>query len=693
MSNQTTKEDMRKGNQFFFNLLRKPEKLPVSFIVGGKEYRGMPEDAHVEESFLDSNIVRTVYTADIEGLTFRTEILNYRDFSAAEWTVYVTYSGQAESELLEDLMPANILFNGADAHVISCNGDFYSDEGYTNVSHDLSCGKFFSQAPVGGRPCDQAFPFQRLLFDGYGFNIAIGWPGQWKCTYEGQKDGVVFKAGQEKVHTVLRKGEVFRSPRMAVVFFEGGLERGINVWRRFYREHIMPKADGMPLPSYLMSHETGGGLEFIDSNEKNQIAAIDEHVRYQIPVNLWWIDAGWYPARMPDGTPDWWKTTGTWECDKERYPKEFVPLIPHLQAAGMDLLVWFEVERTNPGTFIFENHPEWILHSKQDDDQTAEFYSKYHIAECTDSEAGPDSALYGQMLNMGDKDCVDWLCRTISEFLIRNHISIYRQDYNFEPLDYWRHNEAENRGGMVENQYIQGYLRYLDYLLLTVPGLRIDACASGGRRNDLETMKRGVPCHHTDRSYGNAPIQQSFDTTMLSWLPYYRGYVTHWEKPDGTYAAPDFYNTFDKQIDAFTVLHSIAPVTSWGDLIDQYKNDPEKLLLMQKSARICHFVAPYMIYADYYVLVDCHKSRFAWTVWQFDKPEDGTGVFRVVSNNGVEEGGILVYPRALRGSTWRLTNLMNGEERIIDGNAAEIDGVKFEQPPRTVAFWAYRRAD
>ncbi len=58
-----------------------------------------------------------------------------------------------------------------------------------------------------------------------------------------------------------------------------------------------------------------------------------------------------------------------------------------------------------------------------------------------------------------------------------NGIKIYRQDLNFEPLEYWRKNEAEDRQGINENLHVQGYLKYWDDLLARNPGLWIDSCA------------------------------------------------------------------------------------------------------------------------------------------------------------------------------------------------------------------------
>ena len=76
-------------------------------------------------------------------------------------------------------------------------------------------------------------------------------------------------------------------------------------------------------------------------------------------------------------------------------------------------------------------------------------------------------------------------------------------------LPIWIRNEAEDRIGAIENLHVQGYLKFWDELILRNPGLWIDSCASGGRRNDLETMRRAVPLHYTDMGYGEHQLSRN----------------------------------------------------------------------------------------------------------------------------------------------------------------------------------------
>ena len=57
----------------------------------------------------------------------------------------------------------------------------------------------------------------------------------------------------------------------------------------------------------------------------------------------------------------------------------------------------------------------------------------------------------------------------------------------------------------TENLYIQGHLAFWDELRRRHPALRIDSCASGGRRNDLETMRRAVPLLRNDFQHSSMP--------------------------------------------------------------------------------------------------------------------------------------------------------------------------------------------
>jgi alpha-galactosidase len=77
---------------------------------------------------------------------------------------------------------------------------------------------------------------------------------------------------------------------------------------------------------------------------------------------------------------------------------------------------------------------------------------------------------------------------------------------------------------MTENGYVRGHLALWDELRRRNPGLRIDSCASGGRRDDLESMRRAVPLLRSDFQFpemkGVVEGNQGHTYGLSSWLPF-----------------------------------------------------------------------------------------------------------------------------------------------------------------------------
>ena len=69
------------------------------------------------------------------------------------------------------------------------------------------------------------------------------------------------------------------------------------------------------------------------------------------------------------------------------------------------------------------------------------------------------------------------------------------QDYGINPNEIFDSVNTENRVGVRENFYVRGYYTYWDMLIEKYPDMMIDSCAGGGGRNDIESMRRGVPLH------------------------------------------------------------------------------------------------------------------------------------------------------------------------------------------------------
>lgn len=660
-----SKEDMLLRNRVCEPYRQSPEGFPLTYTYRGTAYRGMPAGSRISTRLVDANLEETVIEGQTDDLRVRAECLMYRDFPVMEWTVYFTPAGEWETGILEGVRAIDTVLAGHAPVLTHNNGDFYSPEGYTDSETALPEGATFTQAPDGGRSCDRAFPYQRLLFDdGYGLNIAIGWPGQWACGYTGLSDGVRFWAGQETVHTVIRPGETLRTPRITLHFFHGPATRGVNMWRRWYRAHVLPRKLDGPIGPIIPFSDNGGGIEFQEANEQQQLASIRKLRNYVHGGNIWWIDAGWYPCRREDGQRDW-TVTGTWIPDPERFPHGLLPVSEAAEEAGLDLLVWFEPERVRPDSRLAAEHPDWIL-------------------KC-DNPNDPN-----RLLNLTNPDCLQWVCESFAGMLRDNGIKVYRQDFNFAPLPFWRDNEAEDRRGMLENLYVQGLLAFWDYLLLHVPGLWLDSCAAGGRRNDMEMMRRAVPLHPTDYGYGYHHINQAFRITLFNWLPFARGWCSSWDRDGEYYRHDDYYAPEDPKLDNFKLVNGMGVHSNFGST-GYYEAHPDEVPYIQKMIDIWEKFAPLQLNGDYYGLTEPHRSNARWTVFQFDCPEDGTGAFQALRNNQCPKESITVFPQGMGPGAYELWNDETGERYEVV-NPPQT-GITFTQPVRSGAIWFYRAKD
>jgi len=666
----TTALDMELQRKTCLRLFDDPAGLPITYTYNDQVYRGMPRSATSRHRLVDANLTETIFTGRLdENLQIRAECLTYRDYPVVEWTIYFINDGSQDTSILADVAAIDATFAGRNPVLVHNNGDFYSPDSYTVGRTALMEGTAFAQAPVGGRPCDRAFPYQRVLCDGFGINIAIGWPGQWYSEYRGTKEGFWLKAGQQTVRTYLRPGECLRTPRMTLLIFAGGETRGVNLWRRWFNAHVTPRQFGNLLRPRTVVSNNGGGIEFTRATEENQLQSI-AYIKEHLPeADLWWIDAGWYPCLEEDGRPNWPKT-GTWTPDPARFPHGLAPVGKACREARMELLVWFEPERVRAGTWLANEHPEWLLHAKP-------------------GREGVDPA--NSLLNLADPGCHRWLRETFAALLCESGISCYRQDFNFEPLAYWRDNEAEDRQGMLENQYLQGYLAFWDYLLANVPGLWIDSCSSGGRRNDLETLRRAVPLHPTDYGYGYHHINQAFRHTLCAWIPFVRSWTQSWDKDNEYYRHDDYYAPEPVSFDSFKMINGFGSLTFIGS-VPEIQACEQQIPHLRRLMAIWKRFADLQLYGDFYPLTENHRDNTRWTAFQFHLPERDEGAFQVLRNNQSRDETLTVTPSGLcDDEEYLFENPETGESYSRSGMEINRNGITFRQPVRSGAIWFYRR--
>ena len=385
----------------------------------------------------------------------------------------------------------------------------------------------------------------------------------------------------------------------------------------------------------------------------DQIKAIDTYLEHGYQPDIWWIDAGWYPCNFN------WPTIGSWVCNPEHFPHSMKPVADHCAANNIDLLVWFEPERVLVGTEIDLEHPDFLL---------------YYTGE-------NEWLRQNRLLNLGNPRALAWITDRINKLIRENGIRIYRQDFNFPPMPYWQENTEKDRDGILENLHIQGYYAFWDALLDRNPGLWIDSCASGGRRNDPETMRRAVPLHYTDVGYGNHPIKQKQHREMFEWIPYFRAHTYNWDEPDGS------YGTTNHKLDEFAFQNAMTPcVTS---MVEYYDSD-ELYALGLRMEPIWRKAAELELCGDYYPLTACNADTHDWYAMQFDDPDNRSGFVQLIRNTQAPDDSLCVsFHVEDTAATYRFDNPLSGETLQIQGKEL-LNGLSVTLEKRTAIILFYK---
>jgi len=192
---------------------------------------------------------------------------------------------------------------------------------------------------------------------------------------------------------------------------------------------------------------------------------------------------------------------GNWIEDPDRYPDGMKPVADAAHDRGFKFLLWFEPERVMPGTWMHDNHPNWILAPREFPlEQQYQAKDGYHL------------------LNLGNPEALEWLKSKVSSMIAEIGIDIYRHDFNMHPLNYWRQYDPEQQQGLTEIRHIMGLYDFLDTLLDNHNNLVIDNCASGGRRIDFEMLRRSLVLWRSDLCW--EPVAEQCTTYGLSlWIP------------------------------------------------------------------------------------------------------------------------------------------------------------------------------
>lgn len=569
---------------------------PFSFEYGGKKsekfiknWKFKAEKRSGVEPRAEVSVF--TYSEPSGGLSVKCTLTLFTDFPSVEWVLNFSNKAAKNSPVIEKACAIDYSFASRDTGKFILHhskGSNAAVNDFQPFDEQMQVGKNIFMTPACGRSSDDtAFPFFNIEMPAkQGIVVAVGWTGKWFADVV-QKDekSVSLKSGMENMHLSLYPKEEIRTPKICLLFWHGDDRMiGHNQFRRFILAHHTRKIDGRnPELPLSVAFELDGApfpcTVHTCLTEASALAHIKRYQQFKLTPELFWIDAGWYSGCGWDKeNGEWPQNVGNWTVDQERFPNGLKPISDAAHAAGAKLMVWFEPERVYKRTQVYNEHPEWL-------------------------QGLPNSDSY--LYDLGNPDARLWLTNYLSDFFIREGVDYYRQDFNFDPMPYWKKQDTPDRIGISEAKYIEGLYAFWDSLLVRFPHMIIDNCASGGRRIDLETTSRSTPFWRTDLEQ-NATGYQCHTYGLNLYLPLH-----------GTalYKTGNYY--------VRSSLGSLA-VINWK--VDGSNN--ETIETYQQYIADFKRLRPYF-YGDYYPLTAAHKRYMntnSWLAYQLNRPEQKDGI-------------------------------------------------------------------
>ena len=589
-------------------------RLPFSFIYNGTKYTGFsPEFFTVKNKTVDKSedketqIICMDFLRELEvSLVFT----HYFSHGVTEWTVWFCNTTNKNSGIIEK-PETTLTFEGKYPMLKGILGDHVNKYSPYAIDMQKNTVEFSSDS---GRATHINFPYFNLEYGDKGVMLAIGWAGTWRARFSSDGEITVYTASAVNgLKTYLKPGEKIRTALFVTAGYAVRNEQySANFWRDWFIKHNLPKADKdgseiKPFSSCCLADDTGkiNSDGSISENYMTWKPTLEKMIQEDTKVDFRWFDAGWYIA--PDGTSaepyveghDWWDTVGTWQLDPAKWPgKTFLESTEFARQNGMKTIMWFEPERvTDPENLAknFGYKSEWAIRMN----------GHREISN-----------------NIGNPECLKWTTERICKMLRENKVELYREDNNCDSVSLWKYldeSQGSERKGITESKFIAAHYKMWDDIIsctLSYGGCGfVDSCASGGGRNDIESMRRGVPLLRSDSDRTVTSLRLSMTTAFNKWIPFCGASTNEKEEEHSNTGKSDPYVWRASYLPSLNVA-------------SQFVYDTEQNFdMLRFGLREWKKIAPYLL-KEFYTLTPWHKEQdnTGFTAICYYDPEKEEGV-------------------------------------------------------------------
>ena len=483
--------------------------LALGNRASGFEYRGATVDSHagslqlhVSYALPAANLVVTRHYAVVPGSP---SFEAWTSFTASGLPVTV-----ADLNALALTVPAGTL-----TWLTGLQGDAANvptDGSFTLEQKTLAVGETFTVGATR-RASEQTVPWIAIDSPAAAgaagtdeFYAALMWSGAWALSVNRSSAGLVVMLGLAPMSTTVQTS--VDGPHVVFGATSGGRAQGTAALRSYILEGIRGGRPLTPLVTYNTWYAYGTAIDEPTIHGEMERAA-------RLGVELFVVDAGWYPGAGADGPSDFDAGLGSFTADPDRFPNGLAPLRDYAHSLGLKFGLWVEPERTSLA-LVVENggREEWLATAGGD--------------------YGSDHA--GQICLAG-ASARQWLLGRLTSLIEDVHPDYLKWDNNmFINCDRAGHGHGATDGNFA---HIAGLYDLLSTLRTRYPNLLIENVSGGGNRLDVGMLRYTDAGWMDDRTAPSVHVRHNLEGLGVVFPPaYLLSFVTDHES-EPLHDAPD----------------------------------------------------------------------------------------------------------------------------------------------------------
>lgn len=418
------------------------EGLPATYCEEGDKVETLIIKLHDELKNIDVFLSYSVFE-DLDAITRSAKIVN-----------------NGERFELNTALSAMVDFHGMDdSDIIHLDGDWCRERGITRnkiVSGNQNIDSKHGVSSHMHNPfiavCDRTATEKQGNV--YGFNLVYSGnftAGVELDSYNSARAYIGINPFNFKF--IIENGESFQTPEAVLVYSANGFGQMSRTYHKLYRTRLCRGKFRDSERFVLINNWEATYFDF----DEQKIVDIAKKAS-EIGVDTMVLDDGWFGVRTDDT-----KGLGDWVENPDKLPNGLKGLAEKINALGMRLGLWFEPEMVNPISRLYEEHPDWILHTK----------------------GRKNSLTRSQLtLDLSRKDVCDYIIDSVCTVLEKANIEYVKWDMNRYMTEAGSALLPPEKQGEVMHRYMLGLYRVLDTITSRFPNILFEGCAAGGGRFD-----------------------------------------------------------------------------------------------------------------------------------------------------------------------------------------------------------------